>query len=75
MPPRTYRLHRLGRGVTAAVSAVAFWSAVALPFSIAVLLAAGVSLNVVGTLLVCNAVALLLGHGHYQSADSKTSRV
>ncbi|MFC6989656.1 hypothetical protein ACFQJD_14820 [Haloplanus sp. GCM10025708] len=74
MSSRTYRLHALGRGVTAAVRAVAFWSAVALPFSVAVLLVADAPLDVVGALLACNAVALVLGHRHHQSAGSRTSR-
>jgi hypothetical protein len=47
-----------------AVRAAAFWSAVALPFAVITLLAVGAPLRWVAFLLLCNAVALLVGHGH-----------
>lgn len=47
-----------------ALRAVAFWSAVALPFAIIVLLATGTPLSWVGLLLLCNVAALVVGHGY-----------
>jgi hypothetical protein len=51
---------RAGRVVRAA----AFWSAVALPVAAIAALAVGVDLATVGFLLVCNAAALVVGHGY-----------
>jgi hypothetical protein len=73
MLPRTYRLRTLGHGVGDAVRAVAFWSAIALPFSIGILLVIGSSLDVVGVLLACNVVASLVGHGYKSPADHPLS--
>ena len=47
-----------------AVRAAAFWSAVALPFAVIVLLALGTPLSWVGLLLLCDVAALLVGHGY-----------
>ncbi|AZH24204.1 hypothetical protein [Haloplanus aerogenes] len=47
-----------------AARATAFWSAVALPFAAIGLLAVGASPPRIGLLLLCNAVALVVGHGH-----------
>jgi hypothetical protein len=47
-----------------AARATAFWSAVALPFAAIGLLAVGTSPAWIGFLLLCNVVALVVGHGY-----------
>jgi len=47
-----------------AVRAAAFWTAVALPLAVVVLLALGWDLTLVGAVLALNAAALVVGHGH-----------
>jgi|GEM_PF-5160000 len=47
-----------------AARAAAFWSAVALPFATIGLLAVGTPPARLGLVLLCNAVALVVGHGH-----------
>jgi len=49
-----------------AARAAAFWSAVALPFAAVALLVVGAPASRVGLLLLCNAVALVVGHGHHE---------
>jgi len=61
------RLPSLPTRVRVATRAAAFWTAVALPVSALCLLAAGADLALVGGLLVCNAVALIVGHDHRAS--------
>jgi Mg2+/citrate symporter len=47
-----------------AARATAFWSAVALPFAAIGLLAAEAPPISIAFVLLCNAVALVVGHGH-----------
>jgi len=47
-----------------AVRAAAFWSAVALPFAVIGLLAISVPLSWIGLLVLCDAAALVVGHGY-----------
>lgn len=55
--------------------ALAFWSAVLLPFAYVPLLVGGFettsSVALFGALLVANAVALLVGHDHNRAADER----
>jgi hypothetical protein len=64
----TLHVDRLG----AAVRAVSFWCAVALPFAAIAVLVVGGDPTVVLALLAGNAVALLIGHDHH--APSRPNR-
>ncbi|MBO4249245.1 hypothetical protein IL252_15620 [Halomicrobium sp. IBSBa] len=58
----------VGKHVLPPIRALAFWIAIALPFLYLPLLAVGLSSQTLTgaflTLLLCNAVALLVGHKH-----------
>jgi hypothetical protein len=60
----THRVRSVAARTRAVVRATAFWTAVALPVAIVGLLALGSPLRVIGILLVCDAAALVVGHGH-----------
>lgn len=51
--------------------AVAFWVAVALPVTIIAVLAMGGGVRLAGVLSACNAVALVLGHGHRSTRERR----
>lgn len=53
-----------------AARATAFWSAVVLPFAAIGLLVTGAPPVRIGLLLLCNAAALVVGHGHRTDAAS-----
>jgi hypothetical protein len=64
MTPSVFRPWSAAARAGHLVRAAAFWCAVALPFAVIGLVAVGLPLSEVGLLLLCNAAALVVGHGY-----------